>query len=109
MIDSHEKGNASMENANTTDPTIQDRIGAAVRTATEYVKEWEKEAGLPDGSAAVTLGAVLGSITIAAFTKAWPTLKTPVVGAGYLVSGYALSSLLRRACQEDQASPERQA
>ena len=109
MIDEHEKENASIANENAANPTIQQQIDAATRTATDYVKDWQKEAGVPGGAVAVTLGAILGSITVAAFTKTWPALKTPVVAAGYLVSGYALSRLVRRAYQEDQASPEPQA
>jgi hypothetical protein len=109
MIDSNEKENSDMANESTADSTVQQRIGAVIRTATGHVKNWEKEAGLPDGGAAVTFGAILGSITVAAFTKAWPSLKTPVVGAGYLVSGYALSRLVRRACREHPVNPERQA
>lgn len=109
MIDSNEKEDGAMGNESPADPTIQQRIGSAITTATEYVKNWEKEAGLPDGSAAVTLGAIVGSITVAAFTKAWPTLKTPVVGAGYVVTGYALSRLVRRACRENPVNSERQA
>jgi hypothetical protein len=109
MTEFNERENGKTESHTPADPTIQQQIGAAIRTATDYVKNWQKEAGVPDGAVAVTLGAVLGSITVAAFTKAWPALKTPVVGAGYLVSGYALSRLARRAYQEGQASPEPQA
>jgi hypothetical protein len=109
MIDSNEKENSAPANESTADPTIQQRIGSAIATAAEYAKNWEKEAGLPDGTAAMTLGAVLGSITVAAFTKAWPTLKTPVAGVGYLVSGYALSRLVRSTYREDPVDPERQA
>lgn len=109
MTDTTEKENALLGHEGAAAPTIQQRFGSAIATAGDYVKNWEKEAGLPVGSATVALGCVLGSITVAAFTKAWPTLKTPVAGVGYLVSGYALSRLIRRVCKESALSPERQA
>jgi hypothetical protein len=78
----------------------RDAFASKLAAGAEAVRDWEKSLDAPRGTVAMALGTILGTVTVAAFTKAWPKLKTPVVGVGYLVGGYTLYQLVRAAARD---------
>lgn len=84
----------------------RDSLTTNLSHGVEAVRDWEMSLDVPEGTVAVALGTILGTVTVAAFTKAWPRLKSPVTGVGYAVAGYAVYRLVKSCFESSPADSD---
>jgi hypothetical protein len=95
----------------------KDGLTSKLSQGVEAVRDWEKSLDVPEGTVAAALGTILGTVTaalgtilgtvtVAAFTKAWPRLKSPVTGVGYAVAGYAVYRLVKHCFESPSADSD---
>lgn len=97
MTDFQDSASAHEEESSGVHSQFRTRLAQEVDKLNDLLGNNLRDLRIPSSGLEIAVGTVLGAVTIRAFTKAWPRLRTPVNTAGYLVGSSPRNELIELA------------